>query len=453
MQRKITNEEKKYLSTLKTTNERKDYLQNIQITDLAKRNKVIFQLATGFGKSFLAVKAIKRCKAKFGGSFVVVVPDLRLKASWEDYTKDIGDVYVYVVNSFTMSNVYIPDDVIMTIFDEAHHYANPDSMYFSQAVKKVNAKYQACLSATLNDKQVKYLYTLGFAYKWEITLEDCLRLQLVIPYRIYNIPVEFTNEEKKEYAKLQDEYKNNLYWFEQYLLASNVNINLASVLASALLPKTPYSSGEVKFMGVKYNSYIDLAKTISNVVGVNYGVLLSHAKKWRVYRTKRNNLLHNAENKIKLCDEILKIVHNKKAVVFTNTKLNAEKIVKLNKSKRKGYYSGKDDKTILQDFFDFVYPHLVAIRKVDEGDLDNEVSVGINLTHQSESRRSYQSLGRLLRFDPNDKNKKAIYINIYVEDYELYGKKYISQDKKWLLSSQKEMKFVEYIDNINEINW
>lgn len=352
-----------------------------------------------------------------------------------------------------MQNIVIPDDVIIAIYDEAHHYANPDSIYFSQTVKKVKAKYQACLSATLNERQKKYLYSLGFEYKWEVSLEECLKLQLVIPYSIYNIPVQFTEEEKLEYAKVQDEYNDYLSLFEKYLALSNVNTNLASVLATCLLPKYNSKSTEVKFMGVIYKSPLDLASSVGAVLDVKPGVLIYNAKKWQGYRTKRNNLLHNATNKIALANQLLNLVKDEKAVVFTNTKINAEKIVKLDKSKRIGYYTGNDNHSILQSFFDFKFPHLIAIKKVDEGQLDNEVRIGISLNHESESRRKIQQLGRLLRIDKNNLNKHAIFINGYVESFKIGDKEYKSQDEKWIASSLKGMRFVEYIDNVQQINW
>lgn len=392
--RKIKKEEREHVLALSSLNKRKDYLQDINVTELAREKKVIFQLGTSYGKTWLSIKAITRCLNKFGGSAIVVVPDLRLKASWEKDLKGIDNCYVYVVNSFTMQNKAIPDDVIIAIYDECHHYANPDSMFFSQAIKRGNIKYQACLSATLNDKQLKYLYTLGFRYKWDISLEECLKLNLVIPYQIYNIPVQFTEEEKREYVKIQDEYNNHLHYFEQYLAVSNVNTNLASVLATSLLPKHNSKSTEVKFMGVVYKSPLQLASTIAAVVNVKEGVLMYHAKKWQGYRTKRNNLLHNASNKLVLANQLLNLVKDEKAVVFTNTKINAEKIVKLDKKNRRGYYSGNDHHSILQSFFDFEFPHLIAIKKVDEGQLDNEVRIGISLNHESENRRKVQQLGK-----------------------------------------------------------
>lgn len=453
--RKINEDEKREILSFSYVNEKKDYLQNIQVNDLAKHKKVIFELGTGFGKTFLAIKAIKRCQIKFGGSYIIIVPDLRLKQSWEQDLKGIDNCYVYVVNSFTMKNINIPDDVIMTIFDECHHYANSDSMYFSNAIKIINAKYQCCLSATLNDKQLKYLYTLGFNYRWQIPLEQCLSLDLVIPYNIYNISVSLTEEEKEKYVKIQNDYNNNLYYFENYLALNSINTNLASVLATSLLPNPKIKNKEIKFMGVIYKTNMDLANSISKFLNIPAGVLIYNAKMFQIYRNKRNTLLHNAENKIKLCDEFLNLenVKNNKVVVFTNTKLNAEKIVKLNKKKRRGYYTGNDNKNILQDFFDFNFPHLITIKKVDEGQLDNEVGIGISLSHQSESRRVVQKLGRLIRKDVNNPNKKAIFLNVYVESFDYYGKKYISQDEKWLKKSLEKMKFITYIQDLNEIQF
>ena len=44
-------------------------------------------------------------------------------------------------------------------------------------------------------------------------------------------------------------------------------------------------------------------------------------------------------------------------------------------------------------------------------------------------------------------------INIYTDDFIINGIEYKSQEKAWLKSSQYKMMFVEWIDNITEIQW
>lgn len=58
-----------------------------------------------------------------------------------------------------------------------------------------------------------------------------------------------------------------------------------------------------------------------------------------------------------------------------------------------------------------------------------------------------------MRIDKNNPNKYAVFINAYVESFKVFDKEYKSQDEKWLISSLKNMRFVEYIDNIEQINW
>ena len=403
MNRVLSKSEERDVLSLSSLNERRDFVQNLAVNFLAHNKKSIFVWTTGSGKTKIGIKSIEKCKKKFGGSYIIVVPDLRLKQAWENDTKHIDNCYVYVVNSFTMSNVFIPDDVKMVVYDECHHYANKDSMYFSQAIKKINAKWHCCLSATLNANQLQYLYSLGFSSTFTLDINTALRLGLVIPYRIYNLGIEFTDEEKELYAKYQTEYKNHLYYFEQYLGKINYpNVNYASVLATCLLVKT---KGIVKFNNVVYKNVYALAEHVSSVVGINSGVLFYKAKMWEGQRSKRNHLLHNAQNKLTTANELLNMFDKQKVVVFTNTKKNAEILVKQNKHKRQRYYSGKDGKDILERFFDFKFPHLVTIRKCDEGDLDNEVGIGINLTHQSESRSLKQRLGK--KFAPTYLNEES----------------------------------------------
>ena len=58
-----------------------------------------------------------------------------------------------------------------------------------------------------------------------------------------------------------------------------------------------------------------------------------------------------------------------------------------------------------------------------------------------------------MRIDPNNLEKEAIFINVYVNSFVKEGVNYNSQDEQWLKSSLKDLKFIEYIDNINEIKW
>lgn len=450
--RELSKEEEKKTISFQTLQEKQDYTQTLAVNELAIHKSIVCTFSTGSGKTYIAIKAIQRCSAKFGGSYIVVVPDKRLLGVWKKFLKDIPNVYVYVVHSFTMKDVYIPDDVIMCIYDECHHYLSKDNIYFSTAISKVNCKYKLLLSATLSENHLKYCKELGVKLNFHLPIIQAYKIGLVAEFKFYNIGVEFTEKEKKQFIEIQNNYKNYLYKFEEYIkLFPDANINYAAYLASCVLKDKKGKTNKYKWEGKVFNSSKELATEIATKLNIGIGSIYYFANKWQIEMGKRCRLYYNAENKINLANEILELIPStQKVVVFSSSKKNADIITKLGEG-RQSYYSGRDSSDILKRFQSGQFPVLSVVKKCDEGDLDDEVSIGINLFHVSTQTSINQRLGRLCRKDKNNPNKIGFLISAYIDDFEYEGEKYYSNDLNWLKQSLKKSRFIYYVNSIEEI--
>jgi len=448
----LSKEEEKIAISLSTLLEKQNYTQTLAVNELAIHKSVVATFSTGSGKTFIAIKAIQRCSEKFGGSYIVVVPDRRLSDVWKKFLKNIPNVYVYVVHSFTMKDVYIPNDVLMCIYDECHHYLSKDNIYFSTAISKIDCKYKLLLSATLSENHLKYCEELGVKLNFSLPIIQAFKIGLVAEFKFYNIPVEFTPKEKMEFLKIQNEYKNYLYKFEQYIaLFPNANVNYAAYLAGCVLKDKKGKTNKYKWEGRVFNSSKELATDIATKLNIGIGSVYYFANKWQVEMGKRCRLYYNAENKLKLANQLLELISStEKVVVFNSNKRNADALTKLGKG-RQSYYSGKDSSDILKKFQSGEFPVLNVVKKADEGDLDDEVSIGINLFHVSTQTAINQRLGRLCRKDKNNPNKIGFLISIYVDDFYFGEERMYSSDLNWLRQSLKNSKFITFIESIEEI--
>ena len=105
----------------------------------------IFQAATGFGKTYTAIMAIKGMVPRAGiTSCLIVVPTLELKSQWEAELKKnkISFAKVMVINS-AIKQKHMVD---MLVLDEIHRYAAES---FRSIFDNVLSSYILGLTATL----------------------------------------------------------------------------------------------------------------------------------------------------------------------------------------------------------------------------------------------------------------------------------------------------------------
>jgi len=179
-------------------------------------NKAIFKVATGSGKTFLAIEIYKRILEKnpLAKCLVVVPKNVIIETGWykEFYQSgfsivDIGVFYGLTkeYSKITITNMQSIDKVAIdifdvVIFDEIHNYTT------KRLIKYVNHKfkYKIGLSATIERVDNRHWDLLkAFNYNvFSYSPHEAIRDGVLNPFDFYNIDVVMDDETYEEYLEL-----------------------------------------------------------------------------------------------------------------------------------------------------------------------------------------------------------------------------------------------------------
>lgn len=403
----------------KKGNQLKDFLQSDIVNIMAKEKSLVLEAGTGFGKTNTAILAINRVRLKNNLPIVIIVPTNILKTQWESKIIGIDNIYIYVINSYTMTDKVIKNGFLL-IIDECHRCLNEESIFFSKVLKESNFNYQLLLSATLEKKHKEFLINHGINNYYEISIFFMFKNSLLPFFTNYNIPVELNEKEKGEMLVITNEIDKCIKTF------NNFNIT------------NPYQVLDFKSL-CKNSNY-----TEKQLIGIY--------TKWKKEINKRKMLIQNCENKFLLVKLLLEKFNNDKILIFCSSIKSAEKMMKENPFSicLTGSHSVKQRKLILDSFYSGHKNHLISIKTLIEGFDVKNCSFGIRTSYSSSSLNGVQSLGRLLRIDELDENKNVSMFNFYVDDFIINKQLIESQEKKWLKSSQRNIINVKNL-TINEL--
>lgn len=351
---------------------------------------------TSYGKTRTAIKAIQQSNSK---STIIIVPQINLKQQWLKELKEwkIKNCEVYVVNS--AAKLELNCDLL--ILDEAHTVGMAD--WFSLSWKQAKFDKLLALSATIYRKDKKHIELLKKApVLMTVTFDEALKNKWVANYKIFNIALEFTKEEKIKYQNIEDKlekiYKD---------VAEKTKTDLEYVRKNIFkLAK--------KFISNKENKEL-------LVIGINYNRLIN----------MRKNLLYNAESKKAQTLWFLKEskLNKKQTIIFSQTQEFADYIYNEFPSETEVIHSGmkdKDRELALKRFNDGRTKKriLSTIKAFNQGINIPILEVGINAAYTSSTIESTQKLGRICRIYGD---KEAIFINLYIKN---------TQEVFWLKNSQ-----------------
>ncbi|MCP8303853.1 MAG: DEAD/DEAH box helicase [archaeon] len=349
----------------------------LRVWDEAGRRGVMV-LPTGAGKTFIAMKAIEMVNQPS----IVVVPTLDLVEQWrsrlkEEFKVEVGvygggDNILKALTASTYDSAYLKAGEIgnrfsLIIFDEVHHL--PAEGY-RQIAEMFTAPYRIGLTATYEREDMLHRelprLTGGVVYRCET--ED-LAGRYLSEYTLHRMNVELTNEEKVEYEK-------NYNVFKDYLASRGIRLT------------TP-----VEFQKFIMRSARD-----------------RDARQALLARNRAMNIAFNSEAKIKALEEILKSNPEDRLLVFTQ---HNELVYRISKRFLIPYITHTTDKgerhEILKRFKDGRFRAIVTSKVLDEGIDVPEASLGIIVSGTGSSREFVQRLGRLLR---KRKGKKAKLIEL-----------------------------------------
>ena len=369
--------------------------------------KGTFEFATGFGKTWTAVKCIKSVIAKYRKFRVlVVVPIDNLKSQWLGYidSNDLSfNVDVQIVN--TVVTREWETDIL--IIDEAHRYA---SDVFKEVFNKVKYKYILGLTATFKRLDGKHELIEKFCPVIDrVTIEEALANGWLSSFKEYQVLIDVDDIE--EYKKLNAEFIEHFEFF-----------NFDFGLAMSMIGKEGYKNR------ARYRDELCVGISSEEERKSMFKTVTYHSTGFSRVMKARKKFIYNHPKKIEIARKIIGARPNAKIITFSHNVEMAEAI---------GIgivYTGKDSKkkgrAKLDDFGLWNSGVINSCKKLDEGADIKGVSVAIILGLDSSETRSVQRRGRAIR---KEGDKLAEIFNIVIDQ---------TVETKWFANSHANSPFI-----------
>lgn len=423
----------------------------------------IIEAFTGFGKGHLCKDLFIRYRKKFTDNIIVIVPSDNL---YEDFVKigkelELINYYVYVLKGYTMSeNPDIVRNCGLLIVDEVHRVCGEMSEYFKNAIPLTTYKRLIGLSATLSFEHKEFLSQYGIKVSFSISITEGTRLNIVPEYKILNVGVELTTNERIDYVKADKYFKSYFKFFNIGDGYNSFELMMACGVGGEELKKVSRAGYDIEY--ATSNQWAAL------IAGYHQGLTYKDIKFKGVMAMKamrdRETVINKAENKIFFLIDALNIIsknneirdsENKSllySMSFIHDREQIELLEKYTKSKAIGYYSALAKKlkdSILSNFKLGVFYHLLTFKALDEGYDNKKLSIGFNLNYHSKLLNTVQRLGRVIRRDEENPDKQGIFIFVYCTPFiEWDGEENVEirpNDFKKLPNLQKGMIDVNYL--------
>jgi superfamily II DNA or RNA helicase len=396
--------------------------------------------ATGFGKSYLAVLAIKECNNRGLERIInVVVPTTKLKEDWTGYWQGKGKAKKWVkghieIHNLKNVNIYVINTYVtsihqcnLLIIDEAHRTANNNSLTFKTVISRTKFNWILALSATFSEEHKMFFRQYNMQEAANVKLKECIDNGWTSKNRILCVPIHFTDEEKEQYKKMKK-------IFDSHFATFKFDFKLAM---SALTNK------EVREQLAKENNW-------------EVERIMMAAIQWNRNMQLRKEMLYTLQSKLDAAVEITNTL-KLNTILFGQTNNAADYIAEKLGPECVSYHSklkSAQKKEAIKKLSDgrTKVKYISSVKALEEGFNVPKLEVGINYARTSKQLPQIQRNGRSGRFV---EGKTSYFIELYVPSFEeeLNGKisKYSVQDEIWLKSSLKGTDNVFWLSNINQI--
>lgn len=327
--------------------------------------------ATGFGKTRIALLAIKRFLNKNPiRKVLVLVPNEPLLKQWSVKISESGFDFNCTVMTFSKVVKLGEYDTDLLIIDEVHKAL---SNHLISIFGIVSYKMILCLTATLERTDGMHTYLLQRCPLVDnIPKEECVKNGWIASFTEYKVLLDVDLTEYQEY---------NAKFYEAFSFF-NYDFNLA-----------------MSFVGpegwMNREKYIKQNCTDPKKIPEFRKIVTAMTFQFTNYLQKRKSFIANHPKKVEITNKILSYCNNRKCITFSSTIKQAEKI------KFGEVYSGKVSKkkgrTTLEEFSNKTTGTLNTLLKLNEGYDDPYLSIGIILGLDSSINKKNQRLGRLLR--------------------------------------------------------
>ena len=387
----------------------KDNVQREHLNAWAKKNyKGTSIAATGVGKTgmgLLAVAHVLENDPKATALIVVPTENLRNNEWPNEIKKWKLTKFKSRIDIQCIQTVYKLKNYHWTILvvDEVHTTLSPQ---YRNLYENNTWDHIYCLTATMpeNDEYRKYLKSFAPKVKETDTLE-ALSLGLISNYKVYNLPIDFTEDEIKEYNK----------WDILFNKATNQLGGRFVAFQEASKNRNSPDKDKAKWANIFY-----------------------------IAMQKRKHICYNAVNKLETIKQIVDKFSDRKGLIFSESIIFAEQLQEKLGDECITFHSKiklKEKKEVLKKFGDGrTKVRIISSVKALNAGLDvPECSLGVCAAGSSKALDNIQRKGRTLRLV---EGKVSIYVNLYVRG---------SQELKWVQKRTKDEFNCKWINNLDEI--
>lgn len=442
---------------------------------------------TGYGKTYVAILAIQRLHRKYPDVQVdIVVPSLTLLYDWTNpkyghiVLHKLQNVEVFVVNSYCRFGRRKPG---LFIGDEAHRYASDEFIKIFQVAgaKKKSEREKGdpfilLLSATLERLDGKHVLLEEYAPIFDtIGMEEAKREGYISNYKVYNLGLELSGEDREEYNKWHNIFNNSFGKFSHNFDLAMACCKGANVVSQVTVPTTLNGVSINKTLNKTSKEWIYWWSQQQEWDGEKDSFwsptkISGYAQQFITSMRNRKTFIYRAKVKLEMAialvnkyciktmifcedcefaDRLAEALGDKAASYHNKTKGYLERVEIIDKRghisyKEKRVGAAKAKERIIESFksVDGIQV-IVTVRTLNEGFDDAKVRASYKCSYNSSRTARVQRDGRPSRFDYDDPNKLAIIVNMYVID---------TQEEKWLKENQRGQKDVLWITSIEQIN-
>jgi|TARA_R110002167_G_scaffold126219_1_gene306848 superfamily II DNA or RNA helicase len=355
---------------------------------------------TGFGKSRVGVLAVANTLNGDNNNTakaLVLVPTVQLQDQFtEEFTKwghedllDRIEVMCYQ-SAYKLSGEHY--DIV--ICDEIHLGLSPEHRKFF-----INNTYTRilCMTATLPEEpEYRAILATLAPTIYNLSLDECVDLELVAPYKILCIPLDLNDEERAEYKKI-----NNSFGYHKNRLGFGAFDTAKAILADGSATPKDKATAFQFFACIR----------------------------------KRKKIIDHASAKVSKLQSIIVNHLDTQILVFGGSNAFTDELCAAIDDRAVSYHSAKttkQKKNALQRFNDGEADVLCSTKALNQGFNVPNASVGVICGLTSKSLSMIQRIGRLLRFQEGKTGQ--VYI-LYVQD---------SQEEKWLKEAVKGLRNITW---------
>lgn len=427
-----------------------------------------FLWTTGTGKSYLAILCLKHLlKTNKNLKTIIVVPSDYLRTQWRQHVKDhnLPNILIETVNSLITKQW----EVDLVIYDEIHSYTGGEK--FSMVFDCIKRQYTIGLSATLRDNPEENLViNRNCPVVDELPLKEALDNNYVSPFTVYNLGIELTDSQRKQYSDIHKQFikyfstfnfnlsmmfaaianddickeiARNMRWKPEMVKVHALQANRTMQKRKALLYSNPQLNDVAvniieKFPGKKTITFHELT---SQADELNIR-LLEKGIKSRTYHSSMPTLVYDEEDNLVAYSKKITIKKKNKTVYIplnTKDEYSWKELKKVIGKKITRISGNKQKSQIMEDYNNGKVDVINTATSLNEGaDIDG-LELSIVCSFNSSTIASLQRTGRTIR---KAEGKRAIEVNIYIKD---------TQSEKWLTKKQILTPNVKWITNVNEI--